>query len=275
DLMLEVDAVDTCLVYSVHPFGVKLSVRSCVREVKACEMAEFITQGIGSGGGHQEKAGGFIQMELLEKAFRSWGRDRDVKGFLKWRMDSYFDGIEVIHSAKYAASLEGMELYRKRRLPLGFVEAAEIFPVGTTICVRTLEGDLDVEVQENTFIMIGVKGEVYPSKREKFQHNYVVLEEPYEFQGEYAPAVRDLVEGRHISLIPHARACLATGESYIYVKELDHRVKVFTEWDDDKYMLGKEGDFLAVRQDDLHDIYVIEQSIFERTYEKAKMLKTG
>ncbi|MCI8854806.1 MAG: hypothetical protein HFI32_15165 [Lachnospiraceae bacterium] len=87
--------------------------------------------------------------------------------------------------------------------------------------------------------------------------------------------MRDLVEGRHISLIPHARACLATGESYIYVKELDHRVKVFTEWDDDKYMLGKEGDFLAVRQDDLHDIYVIEQSIFERTYEKAKMLKTG
>ena len=52
DLMLEVDTVDTCLVYSVLPFGVKISVRSCVKEVKASEMAEFITAGIGSGGGH-------------------------------------------------------------------------------------------------------------------------------------------------------------------------------------------------------------------------------
>ena len=33
-------------------------------------------------------------------------------------------------------------------------------------------------------------------------------------------------------------------------------------------MLGKAGDFLAVQKDDLHDIYAVEQHIFEMTYEK-------
>ena len=46
-------------------------------------------------------------------------------------------------------------------------------------------------------------------------------------------------------------------------------MKVFTEWDDEKYMLGKEGDYLAIRQDNLHDVYIIEGTIFAHTYEKV------
>ena len=33
-------------------------------------------------------------------------------------------------------------------------------------------------------------------------------------------------------------------------------------------MLGKEGDYLAVRCDDRHDIYVVERDIFFKTYDK-------
>lgn len=269
DLMLEVDTVDTCLVYSVLPFGVKISVRSCVKEVQASELAKFITDEIGSGGGHLEKAGGFIQKELLDKVYEKYCVEKEVGSFLKWRMDDYFDDIQIIHAREYEIDLKGMEMYRKKRLPLGYVKAAEIFKPGTTVCVRTLEGDLDVQLQEDTYIMIGVQGEIYPNKKEKFDRSYRELEEPYQFEGEYAPTVRDTVEGKNISLVPYAKACISTGESYIYVKKLDHRVKVFTEWDEEKYMLGREGDLLAVRKDDLHDIYIIEKNIFEKTYEKA------
>lgn len=268
DLVLEVDAVDTCLVYSVLPFGVKISVRSCIKEVKASELAEFITDEIGSGGGHLEKAGGFIQSELLNKAYEKYNRAKEINSFLKWRMDDYFDDIEIIHAKEYEIDLTDMKLYRKKKLPLGYVKTAEIFEPGTTVCVRTLEGDLDVQIQDDIYIMIGIKGEVYPNKKEKFDRSYQVLDEPYCFEGEYAPTVKDVVEGKNISLIPYARSCITTGESYIYVKPLDHRVKVFTEWDEEKYMLGKEGDFLAVRKDDHHDIYIIEKNIFEKTYEK-------
>ena len=32
----------------------------------------------------------------------------------------------------------------------------------------------------------------------------------------------------------------------------------------------EEGDYLAVRKDDLHDIYIIEKQIFESTYQEVK-----
>lgn len=269
DLILEVDSVDTCLVYSVLPGGIKISVRSCVKEVKAYELAEFITEGIGSGGGHLEKAGGFIQTDLLEKTAVTYVGEQNINGYLKWRLDDYFDDIEIIHVRNYQVDLSDMTMYRKRKLPLGYVKAAEIFQPGSRVSVRTLESDLDVCVQEDIYIMIGIKGEIYPTKKEKFESRYLEVEEPYRFQGEYEPTVRDMVEGKSISLIPYAKACISTGESYIYAKQLDHRVKVFTEWDNDQYMLGKEGDYLAVRRDDPHDIYIIERDIFGKTYKAA------
>lgn len=266
DLLLEVDAVDSCMVYSILPFGIKISVRSCVKETKAGELAEFITEDIGSGGGHFEKAGGFIQTDLLEKAYVKYKRQPDAGSFLQWRMNDYFDDIEVIHAAEYDIDLSPMERYKKRRIQVGYVQAAEIFSPGTEISVRTLEGDLDVCVQEDTYIMIGIQGEVYPNKREKFERSYQLSAEPYRFQGEYAPTVKETLEGKSVSLVPYAKSCISTGESHIYAMKLDHRVKIFTEWDNEKYMLGKEGDYLAVRRDDLHDIYVIEGNIFGSTY---------
>lgn len=150
DLMLEVDAVDTCLVYSVQPFGVKISVRSCVKEVKASDLAVSITEGIGSGGGHLEKAGGFIQMELLEKAFldfcRTQGKpagievSQGLEDFLLWRMDHYFGSIQIIYAKDYSIDISGMKACKKKKIPLGFVEADQIFPTGAKVCIRTLEG---------------------------------------------------------------------------------------------------------------------------------------
>ena len=118
-------------------------------------------------------------------------------------------------------------------------------------------------------MMIGIKGEVYPNIKEKFDRTYHVLDTPYVFDGEYAPTVKDMIEGETVSLIPYAKACVANGESYIYVRQLDHRMKIFTEWDEESYMLGTDGDYLAVRKEELHDIYIIEEKIFEKTYEKV------
>ena len=270
DMMLEVDTVDTCLVYSVLPFGIKLSVRSCIKEVKASELAAYLTEGIGSGGGHLVKAGGFIKEELLVKIQEAEKSEADIKTFLRQRMDRYFESSRILYAEDYEADLSQMQLCRKKNIPVGFVKAAEVFKVGTKITVRTLEGDLDIEVSTDIYIMIGIQGEVYPIKKEKFERTYRVLETAYTFEGEYAPTVKDAAEGINISLVPYAKACVATGESLVYVRALDHRVKVFTAWDKEKYMLGRQKDFLAVRKDDLHDVYVIEQNIFYQTYEPVK-----
>ena len=50
-------------------------------------------------------------------------------------------------------------------------------------------------------------------------------------------------------------------------------MKVFPLWDREKYMLGKPGDFLAVRCDDRHDIYVVERDIFYESYEETEETK--
>lgn len=256
DLMLEVDQVDSCVVYSVLPYGIKFSVRSCIVEVNAGEMAQFIAEGIGGGGGHMGKAGGFV--EVCDKSeFEN-------------RIRRYFNGVDVIYGSSYEFQRENFEAYVKKNIPIGYVKAADLVECGRKVCVRTLEGDLDILVEEDVYVMIGIKGEVYPSNRQKFERSYQLLSDPYVFSGEYEPSIKDNETGEKISLVPYAHSCVATGEVTIYAKELDHRVKVFTEWDKEKYMTGKKGDFLACRKDDLHDVYVIERNIFFKTYEKRE-----
>ena len=91
-------------------------------------------------------------------------------------------------------------------------------------------------------------------------------DDKYIFDGEYEPTVKESVEGVARSIVPYAKFCVATGGVEIYAKKIDHRVKIFTEWDDEKYMLGRPGDYLAVRKDDLKDVYIIDGDIFVDTY---------
>lgn len=260
DLALEVDSVDSCVVYSLLPFGVKFSVRSCIREVNAGELAEFIAEGIGGGGGHIGKAGGFLQKDLI----KDWD---NVEEFLYDRMTSYFEGVEIIYAAEYEADLSDVKEYTKKNIPLGFVKGTDVVKENTEVTIRTLECDMDIAITDDIVIMIGIKGEVYPCKMEKFNRSYEVLQDEYVFEGEYEPVIKDRLSGSNISLIPHAKACIPTGKVGILAKPIDHRVKVFTAWDKERYMRGKIGDYLAIRKDDYHDVYIIEQDIFSKTYE--------
>lgn len=94
DLILEVDAVDTCLVFNVLPVGVKLSVRSCIEEIAANELIGKICEEIGSGGGHLTKAGGTIKMELLVPEYLKYCEKRNIAP----RMELTADGKNEIPS---------------------------------------------------------------------------------------------------------------------------------------------------------------------------------
>lgn len=89
DIALEVDSIDTCLTYSLLDSGVKISLRSCSKEVRANEMAEFISEGIGNGGGQNVRAGGFLQRELFDEAGIEYSNE-SIKDFLSNRVRSFF-----------------------------------------------------------------------------------------------------------------------------------------------------------------------------------------
>ncbi|MBI9014778.1 MAG: DHH family phosphoesterase [Clostridiales bacterium] len=266
DLAMQVNTINTCIVYSQTDDGLKFSVRSCIREVNANEMASYIAKDLGSGGGHKEKAGGFIFAHKFEEKHPNL----NTEAYFLNQIRSYYDSFETIYSHTHHLSLDTLERYRKKHIPLGYVPSSEIFDKNTPLLIRTLEGDMNIEASEDTYIMIGLKGEAYPIKKEKFMHSYKLVAETYDLVAEYIPRAKNKITGDSIELLPYAKSCIATGDVYIYVKQLTQQTKVFTAWDTETYMTGHVGDYLAVREDDTSDIYILENNIFHLTYEKVK-----
>ena len=67
DFALQVDCVNVVIAYNETVQGIKYSVRSCVKDIMANELAVFLSEHIGNGGGHQEKAAGFISRTKYNK----------------------------------------------------------------------------------------------------------------------------------------------------------------------------------------------------------------
>ncbi|HEX3023229.1 MAG TPA: DHH family phosphoesterase [Lachnospiraceae bacterium] len=267
DFLLQVDSIDTCVVFNEVQDGIKLSVRSCVKEVKACELADYLTNVIGSGGGHNIKAGGFIQRKLFVEQYQNM----NLEAYFTEKMNQYFEGFVVIDAANYQFNTQGVKLYRKRRVPIGFVRLAHYIQTGTPVLIRTLEGDIDFFVEKDTYIMIGIAGEVYPIKKEKFHSKYTPIEDHITYQAEYMPSIKNLYDGNTVTVEKYAHACIPNEEEFFYVRSIDIATKLFTLWEPDNYMYGNIGDYIAARRDGLKDLTIIGKDIFERMYEEVEV----
>ncbi len=272
DLMLETEGIDICIAYMVKTTEIKLSVRSCIKEVHANELAEFITKGLGGGGGHLIKAGGTIRPEKLLDIYPDLNISditflKDFTGkFLYERTFDYMRSYELMYSETTNLDISNMQLYQKRPVELGFVKTTDLCPSGTQLEVRTLEGDIHIISDDDTYIMIGIEGEVYPIKKAKFEASYRTLGKPYSGDFDYEPSVHDPKSGQRRDILEFSDTCISTGTSFILAKPLERNIRLFTKWDEERYYTGHPGDYIACRRDDPHDIYIIKGSLFERLY---------
>ena len=272
DFIVGVDTVDVCLVYSVLPFGVKFSLRSCSNETRADELAAFLSKKIGSGGGHTEKAGGLLINELIKKQYPDYVEIDDdsakhsISNIIKERMADYFENCEIIKAKDTTLDISKMCKYERTPITLGYVEAYPNIPVGNMAIIRTLDGDNNVEIRKNTILIIDIKGNVKAISREKFEYSYTRSRKKFKLNIDYIPTVKNADTGKFFPLIPMAKACESTNDLKIYAKKLNKTTKLFPYWDSDRYMLGQKGDYIAVSQDDPHDIFIIEKHLFSRTY---------
>ena len=175
----------------------------------------------------------------------------------------------ILYTKDTVLDTSDMPLYEKRPQEVGAVHLADIFPPKTQVEIRTLEGDVVVSVEEDSYLMIGIEGEVYPVNEEKLLARYKSLNRPYSKTFEYSPSIKNLTTGQKSDVMSHAQAMISHGGGLIYAKPLDHCVKLFTQWDEEKYYLGNVGDYIAVREEDEHDIYIIKKSLFPLLYRKA------
>ena len=281
DALIEVDSIGSCVALCALDDGVKLSVRSCERETRADELAAFITAGIGSGGGHMRKSGGFMVNDLMaEEYHRLFGESPEdmavaAHAVLKQRMAEYFREQDYVYSGSDdVPDLSDEPVYRKKCIPIGYVKATDMYPEGTYVTVRMLEGDIPFTIKNDTYFIIGVEGDVYKNDEEYFLAHNNPTDEPYVFKGEYAPTVHTAVQAVSIgegdderkSLLDFAKTCVPKEGSCVYAKKLTRRTKVFVSWSD-SYLLGKVGDFLVARKENPKDVYIIDKDIMRESYE--------
>lgn len=260
DIILQVDSVDVSVVCCPIANGLKLSVRSCTDGVRATEIVDYITEGVGSGGGHIRKAGGFIRAASIPREVYE-----NPEPFLAKKVNDYYDSFDVVHADKYIPDVSGMKLYEKLPDTVGYVRTTDIIASGTPVILRTKEADMNICTGEDVYIMVGKHGSIYPIDKEKFNITYVPEDKPFEVDAEYNPT---MITGSvdFFDITPYARCCNTTSHIPIYARELQRTLKLYTQWDSGNYMLGRKGDYFAVRSDDLTDMYIISRGQFEEIY---------
>lgn len=267
DFLLQVDGVDTCMVYNEGNDGFKLSVRSCIREVNASELAAFLTKGIGSGGGRYEKAGGFISSRL----YREQNPTLYPEGYFNNRMEAYFDYFTIIAAGKAQPDMSGMKLYARRKEPMGYVCLTEILEPGAQVTVRTQEGDRSISLEEELYFVLEPDGGVRPYRKDAFNRCFDCADwdfpaEKFRSRAEYAPTVKNWMDGSTLILAEYAKVCVPSDRMRVYAACLDRGVKVFPQWDAERYLVGHPGDYLAVGCEDPHDIFVVDREAFGENY---------
>lgn len=272
DFALETDGVDVCLAYYETEDEIKFSVRSCTKEVHANELASFLADGVGGGGGHIYKAGGTIRPEKIEDKYETKPDQPSYRdAFLRKRMKEYYRSFDVIVAKDTLLDTSMMQKYHKLPIKRGCARVSDIFPKNTLVYIRTLEGDVDIIVRDDLYVMVGIEGEIYPIAYEKLERSYKLSDEPYEAMFEYDPTIKNCLTGEKKRIIKYARTIIPRDDSsVIYAKKIDKAVKVFTTWDIEKYYLGNPGDYIACREDDLHDIYIIKERLFDQLYTRKK-----
>lgn len=273
DMMIEVDSIDISVIGCRQSGGVKFSVRSSAWETQANQLARFLAAGLGNGGGHLRKSGGFLNEGPLKEAMAG----RSLRQFLSARLEEYFQGQDVIYAGSgELPDLSGEPLYEKQRVSIGYVYARDLgCPAGTRLRIRMLEGDKIQPIDEDTVIIVGVEGEVYTNSEAYFLAHNDLSDEPYVFREEYIPGVAEAVQaevpedtgGEMRSLKDAVRTCVTRPGSCIRARPLTRRTKILNTAREE-CMQGDPGDWLAARAEDPGDVYIIKNHIFEKTYRR-------
>ena len=207
------------------------------------------------------KAGGTISPDYLTKS---------PKETIAERLAMYYDRYLVIYAKKFKLNTSKMLPYEKIPQSMGCVKLSDIFPVGSSINIRTVEGDIDTVVANDSYLIIDVEGEIFPIKENKLLNTYQLTNFMFTRDFEYEPRIKNMVTGEVKLVLPYAKSVRSIVSEFIYAMPIEQPVKLFTAWSDDKYYSGQIGDYLGVRADDEHDIFIIKGDSLGKYYKPKR-----
>lgn len=257
---------------------VRLIAFSDEKRVRAFEFLDYVISDFALVKGNAKCANGkistvYLNVQMAQTDFK------DAREYLLARCQKYFEHCDWIDAAKYGEEkvneIKDYVLYQKKKIPWAYVKTTDLAPVGEQIELRSLENEsgILIEAGEDIYIMIGARGEVYDIKKTKFERTYEATDEEldiFEQMLEFLPEIQIAKTKEYIMLDSYAKLCYPKTDAKIYAKQIDKRTKIFPVQEGQEYFLGRPGDFMAVRRDDLKDIYIIQQDIFYQTYEAVK-----
>ena len=257
DFLLQVAGVNTCVVYNEDSGGYKFSVRSCIREVNASELSDYLSEGIGSGGGHVEKAGGYISMKLYEEKYPTLHSE----AYFNNRMTQYFDNFEIVYAKERKFPVKEGKKYRRRKEPIACLRAADLAELGNVVSIRTVDGTMDIDTRQDMVFHAGAyRGAASGPGREISPDPGTVraaaARRNIAAHMGYIPRVKDGGDGSNHLLTEYVRMGMPADAFCIYALELKRGVKIFPIWDEDTYMTGRAGDYLVASEDDLHNMFI-------------------
>ena len=245
------------------------------KSIQALEFMDYFVQDYVMVKGDEKKAQAVLTPIFLRVMMSDYEAE-DMAELLEKITENYFISCCWIYAQDYAKEnydkIMQMPKYVKKKMAWAYVKTTDIMEKGGKFYLKSFENesDLVLEASDDLYIMIGCRGEIYHINRERFEQTYEPTEERldiYEQMLEYLPEVKSCEDEAFITLDEMAHLCYPKERGGIYAVSLECRTKVFNPYNDGEYFVGRKGDYLAIRQDDLSDIYVIRKDIFHESYQ--------
>ena len=168
-------------------------------------------------------------------------------------MENSTDGIKV--------EITGLKKYKKKKIMVHVIESEKVPNVSGKIVLHTLEGDVEINSNENNYIIIGPKNDIYPIQKWLFDSKYTYVETVVDeyiinIAKEYAWNVESI------------KTCVLCNDSYVYAKKMNNDFSVFVKHCQ-QTIYGKTGDYYVVSEADMENAYIISAEIMDSTYDEV------
>ena len=253
-----------------------LSFYSSIKEIQALEFMDYAVHDYVIVQGDSHKAQAVLDAVFLQAMLMEF-EESSIEGLLEKVVEKYLTNCDCIYAAEFAEKnrdrILSLSHYTKKKVPWAYVKTTDILQTGEKFYLKSIENQSRVliEASEDVYIMIGQRGEIYHINREKFEKTYEASEEYldiFEQMLSYMPEIQKYEDDEFIALDEIAHLCYPKISGGIYAIPLECRTKVFNPYNNGQYFLGQKGDYLAIRKDDLQDIYIIQKDIFQESYEE-------